>query len=177
MSPVPLADGANVVVGSLAAILSSIGAAGLSSGTSTAIEQVGAIVSSISAAALLCQKRGDNLCRTCEGVLQRPDLPWINPLDFQLLLSVEADDLFDMEVLLQAGADAHVLDIEGATLLHLASARNCVRTIPRLIVEMNIDVRDNNGCTALFYAAANKCEEAKQVLLESGASRDCIPQN
>lgn len=58
--------------------------------------------------------------------------------------------------------------------LHYAAAFNNLETINFLIknVDMNINDRDLNGCTALYYAAYYKKQEAYNLLIKLGADKD-----
>uniref|UniRef100_UPI0026251131 ankyrin repeat domain-containing protein n=1 Tax=uncultured Brachyspira sp. TaxID=221953 RepID=UPI0026251131 len=58
--------------------------------------------------------------------------------------------------------------------LHYAAAFNNLETINFLIknVDMNINDRDLNGCTALYYAAYYKKQGAYNLLIKLGADKD-----
>ena len=58
--------------------------------------------------------------------------------------------------------------------LHHAAALNNLETINFLIknVDMNINDRDSNGCTALYYAAYYAKKEAYNLLIKLGANKD-----
>ncbi|KAN0047525.1 hypothetical protein ACTA71_001907 [Dictyostelium dimigraforme] len=65
-----------------------------------------------------------------------------------------------------------VKDHNGVTPLHLAAVRNGVETIIQLIKNhnMNVNVQDNCGKTALHFAAYNAKFEAMKTLIENGAN-------
>lgn len=58
--------------------------------------------------------------------------------------------------------------------LHYAASLNNLETINFLIknVDMNINDRDSNGCTALYYAAYYAKKEAYNLLIKLGANKD-----
>ena len=58
--------------------------------------------------------------------------------------------------------------------LHYAASLNNLETINFLIknVDMNINDRDLNGCTALYYAAYHGKKEAYNLLIKLGANKD-----
>ena len=58
--------------------------------------------------------------------------------------------------------------------LHYAAAFNNLNTINFLIknVDMNINDRDSNGCTALYYAAYYAKKDAYNLLIKLGANKD-----
>ncbi|MEI0581017.1 ankyrin repeat domain-containing protein [Brachyspira pilosicoli] len=58
--------------------------------------------------------------------------------------------------------------------LHYAAAFNNLNTINFLIknVDMNINERDSNGCTALYYAAYYAKKDAYNLLIKLGANKD-----
>ncbi|CRF32722.1 ankyrin [Brachyspira suanatina] len=58
--------------------------------------------------------------------------------------------------------------------LHYAASLNNLETINFLIknVNVNINDRDSNGCTALYYAAYYKKREAYNLLIKLGANKD-----
>lgn len=58
--------------------------------------------------------------------------------------------------------------------LHYAAAFNNLNTINFLIknVDMNINDRDSNGCTALYYAAYYAKNDAYNLLIKLGANKD-----
>ncbi|WP_157153039.1 ankyrin repeat domain-containing protein [Brachyspira murdochii] len=58
--------------------------------------------------------------------------------------------------------------------LHYAASLNNLETINFLIknVDMNINDRDINGCTALYYAAYHGKKEAYNLLIKLGANKD-----
>lgn len=58
--------------------------------------------------------------------------------------------------------------------LHYAAAFNNLNTINFLVknVDMNINDRDSNGCTALYYAAYYQKQDAYNLLIKLGANKD-----
>eukprot|EP00042_Codosiga_hollandica_P002746 m.12219 g.12219 ORF g.12219 m.12219 type:complete len:894 (+) comp17354_c0_seq2:86-2767(+) len=75
------------------------------------------------------------------------------------------------EVLLSAGADPTILDKHGRTALHYAALSECADNIRRLAQASRalIDMRDEDGMTALMQAADNNQPSNVQALLEFDA--------
>ncbi|CAG9939888.1 unnamed protein product [Clonostachys rosea f. rosea IK726] len=77
-----------------------------------------------------------------------------------------------LEELIRANTSVNMKDFEGRTALMLASVNehvDCVRLLLRHS-DINIDQRDNDGCTALFHAARVCDPEVVAALLAEGAS-------
>ncbi len=76
-----------------------------------------------------------------------------------LLAAVTTDDQYKAELALKQGADIHVVDEAGKTLLHHAAETN--RQIVKFLVERGVDVHalDNSRKTALHYAPDPKLVE------------------
>ncbi|EIN11915.1 hypothetical protein PUNSTDRAFT_142125 [Punctularia strigosozonata HHB-11173 SS5] len=63
----------------------------------------------------------------------------------------------------------------GHTLLHLASMRGFSRLTEFLVKhDLDLDARDNNGFTALHYAALVGCAPCAQILLRVGADHEVV---
>jgi uncharacterized protein len=76
-----------------------------------------------------------------------------------------------VELLLEAGADAATPDEDGKTVLMFAAARSNVGIIRALLANGcgDVDARNRDGCTALWWACENGRTNAVQLLLEAGA--------
>jgi ankyrin repeat protein/truncated hemoglobin YjbI len=82
-----------------------------------------------------------------------------------------------IKLLLERGAQANALDLDGLTpLLHLSKTRSKADPIPvmELLVAngANVDARDENQCTLLMYFARQGKAEPVQWLLAHGAARN-----
>lgn len=63
----------------------------------------------------------------------------------------------------------------GQTLLHLATILNFPTLIQFLLKhDIDVDARDNNGCTALFFAALLQTAECADLLIQAGADLDIV---
>lgn len=63
----------------------------------------------------------------------------------------------------------------GQTLLHLATLAKFSALVKFLIAHgIDIDARDKNGCTAVFFAAVIGASECAQVLIDAGAALDVV---
>jgi hypothetical protein len=89
-----------------------------------------------------------------------------------LLLSAHSGEPSAVKTLIRRGADLDARDKRGRTLVHLA-ARNPDPQMLRLVLsrddETSVDVRDNDGATALHLATSDTCRD---LLLAKGASVD-----
>lgn len=179
MSSAAIAEGGAIAAGSLVAILQSIGAAGMGAGAAAAVATVGAAAgASATAAVYLAQGSHKDCCPLCEGVTPQADsVRHLRLRDFQLILAVEEDEVGDVETLISAGANVALRYIEGATLLHIAAARNSLKVVPYLLGRIDVNARDSNECTALWYAATKEHREMMDILLGSGASRAATSQS
>ncbi|KAI0732069.1 hypothetical protein C8Q72DRAFT_818819 [Fomitopsis betulina] len=63
----------------------------------------------------------------------------------------------------------------GQTLLHLATLTKFPSLVKFLVSHgIDVDARDKNGCTALFYAAVARSSECARVLIEGGADLEIV---
>ncbi|CAE7366960.1 unnamed protein product [Symbiodinium natans] len=79
-----------------------------------------------------------------------------------------------VRLLVEAGADKDVPDVDGCTALSLAAAEvGCIEVV-RLLVEAGADkdLADNNGNRALMWAAIRGNTEVAHLLVEAGADKD-----
>jgi ankyrin repeat protein len=78
-------------------------------------------------------------------------------------------------VLLENGGDANICDKEGKTPLHYAAKKGRAKTVDRmLVIRRNstvtvVDMKDNQGKTALHLAAENNHRTSAAILLKGGA--------
>jgi ankyrin repeat protein len=65
-------------------------------------------------------------------------------------------------------------DVDGQSLLHAATARGVPAEIARELIRLGIDVnhQDNEGCTALQYAAVLKRADVADAILRAGGRLD-----
>ncbi|PCH43418.1 hypothetical protein WOLCODRAFT_90277 [Wolfiporia cocos MD-104 SS10] len=91
-------------------------------------------------------------------------------LDFLSVLDIA----IDRPTLSLASSISHQT-ASGQTLLHLAVMAKFPALVRFLIAhEIDIDVRDKNGCTALFLAAVVRSTECAKALIEAGAALDIV---
>lgn len=65
--------------------------------------------------------------------------------------------------------------VSGQTLLHLATLAKFPSLVRFLLArEIDIDARDQNGCTALFLAALTNSTECARALVDAGAALDVV---
>lgn len=80
--------------------------------------------------------------------------------------------------LLSAGANADTVDFQCISPLMIAAAQNDVQHCTTLCqCNVDLDVQDEHGWTALHHAAANNAPDAIFFLLEEGANRDFRDRN
>lgn len=87
--------------------------------------------------------------------------------DSALVQAVEQGDARHVQLLLAAGADAHAVDAEGRTLLHLAVAANAVECLRALLAVNEEAVNAQNSAlnSPLHLAAQQNCRECERLLL------------
>lgn len=84
-----------------------------------------------------------------------------------LVQAVEQGEAHRVQLLLAAGADAHAVDAEGRTLLHLAVAANAVECLRALLAvnEEAVNAQDSSLNTPLHVAARLKLRGCESMLL------------
>ncbi|KAJ5640353.1 uncharacterized protein N7484_008215 [Penicillium longicatenatum] len=97
------------------------------------------------------------------------------PLDKRppLLEAIRSNQESKVALLLKHGADPHITEGRGAmNLLHVASAKNAVPAILKMLIGVGIavDSHDGFGRTPLQVAADHSCVRAVRVLLQHGAN-------
>ncbi|KAL1941977.1 hypothetical protein VTO73DRAFT_6507 [Trametes versicolor] len=90
-------------------------------------------------------------------------------LDFLSVLDVPTDAPSDRS------ASISRQTISGQTLLHLATLAKFPALVKFLLArEIDVDARDQNGCTALCLAALSNSRECARVLVDAGAALDVV---
>ena len=88
-----------------------------------------------------------------------------------LMIGCWKDNVEAINVLLNAGADSRIVDVNGATCFHHAVLGGCSKGTLQAIIDhdTDIDAADNNNRTALMIAFNKDNVEAIDVLLNAGA--------
>lgn len=94
-----------------------------------------------------------------------------------LMIAAELGRLFAVQILLQHGAQAHITDSAGFSVLHHAVKSGNLKVVRWLIENTNIDInaKDNHNLTPLQISETNvsetgDMEKITALLLEHGAS-------
>ena len=95
-----------------------------------------------------------------------------------LFYSVNNGTLDISKLLLQSGANANTVDNQCVSPLMLAAAKNDVKHCKLLCAALaDVDVQDDNGWTALHYAAYGNAPDVIYFLLGEGANRHLKDRN
>lgn len=88
-----------------------------------------------------------------------------------LMRACEHNDYYVAKVLLEAGADINIQGIDGSSALILASKRYATKKLVKLLLKYNpnLELKDNNGNTALLVAYKQFREDLTCLLIDSGA--------
>ena len=76
--------------------------------------------------------------------------------------------------LVNYGASPSNIDADGLSALHCAASRGhreCLSVLS-VLTDLNVNMRDNNGCTSLFYTVTLGYVKCTELLLECGAQTD-----
>ena len=91
-------------------------------------------------------------------------------LDFLAILDVPVDGVSPSSM-----ASISKQTSSGQTLLHLATLAGFPALVRFLLAhDIDVDARDNNGCTALFLAAFTNATECARALVDAGAALDVV---
>ena len=96
-----------------------------------------------------------------------------------LMIACKMGNADAMDVLLNAGSDHKIADVNGATWIHHALTGNCKKEILQTIIKHGADVNatNKNNKTALMIAFRTRNVDAVKVLLDAGANPNIADAN
>jgi ankyrin repeat protein len=94
-----------------------------------------------------------------------------------LLHAVWQDQTVVAKMLLKAGADPRVREVEGGTALHYSSFNGNLELCKVFLDTIDVDVQDHNRVTAAHLAASNRHFGVLEALVARGANLDLKDRN
>lgn len=125
----------------------------------------------------LGEQQEGNIQRIVEMIDEHPDVVHQRRADgtTPLMHSIYLDDNEAADLLIERGSDIKATDNYMVSVLHIAALMKNVPILKKLLMKRaNIDVRDKNGETPLFYALRMKSTSIVNILLRKGADVNIV---